>query len=165
LPEPLTGDDALHASVDVVTTGSQLQPGAELAPYAIDWVVLVGPPFRLDEVLVAQLDLVPTPLDPDSRVFENPRSVPIADSGFDDSWNRDGAGFSGDSDANRVDLAINYSDGWAPAAEPVNWYVSIDGSQGSATFRGATLEFSLAVASGGLVLVGLLFLGIGRLRR
>lgn len=165
LPEPRSGDAALETSVELVTTGSQLQPGGELAPYAIDWVVLVGPTFRLDEVLVAQLDLVPTPLDPDSRVFENPRSVPIADSGFDDSWNRDGTGFRGDSEADRVELAINHAEGWSPSSEPVNWYVSVDGSQGTASFLGDTLQLSLAIAAGAVLALGLVLIVVGRLRR
>jgi len=165
LPGPLSGDVLLESSIEVVTSGSQLEPGAELAPFAIDWVILVGPAFRLDEVLVAQLDLVPTPLDPASRVFENPRSVPLADSGFDDSWNRDGTGFSGDSEADRVDLAINYAGDWSPAAEQVNWYTTVDADEGYAGFRGDALQLSLALAAGAVLLAGSVLIAIGRLRR
>lgn len=165
LATPGPGDEALFGALESVSSGSRLRPGALLAPFAIDWVVLAGPEFRLDEVFVAQLDLVPTPLDPESRVFENSTPAPIADSGGDSLWVRSGTGFAGEPGSGRVALAVNYDDGWQPDAEAAGWSTTVSASTGEATFRGSDLNVGLAIAAIALLVTSLALIGIGRARR
>lgn len=164
LAEPRGGEGRLLASLETMSTGSDLRPGQSLAPFAIDWIVLLGPEFQLDDALITQLDLVPTPLDPDARVFENSSSRPIAqaETGV---WTRDGVGFSGDPGSGRVEVAINYDDGWQPDPERTDWSISVSAETGEASFRGSETHRALALASALVVLIGLLFLVVGRIRR
>ena len=81
LPAPGAADMELERVLDQISTGSVLRPGEALAPFGVEWLVLSGPEFRLDEALRAQLDLVPTPLNTDARVFENPGADPVVGDG------------------------------------------------------------------------------------
>jgi hypothetical protein len=162
LPEPLEGDDDLDSALQRISSGGQLRPGELLAPYAIDWLVLLGPSFRLDEVLIAQLDLVPTPLDPESRVFQNPASVPMADSGNEFVWLRSGTGFVGEPGPGRVALALNQDNGWRPEPGETEWHASVASVDGTASFRGTTENLTLAIAAAALLLVAGTLLLIGR---
>ena len=164
LPEPLAGDQSLDAVLGRIASGSDLRPGEALAPYAIEWVVLEGDPFRLDEVFLAQIDLVPTPLDPGSRVFENPTAVPLATDGADGGWKRDGASFSGDSGSGRVTLALNHAAGWQPESGAIDWWTSVSAVDGVAEFSGSPLDRALALASIALFALGLSLVLIGRPR-
>lgn len=159
------GDRALLAAIEAISTGSDLRPGERLAPFAVDWIVLLGREFRLDDVLVAQLDLVPTPLDPGSRVYENPGADPLADPESVSAWTRSGTGFAGESGPGRVSLAVNHDAGWAPDAEPVDWQTSVSASAGEAVFEGSDFDLGLALASGGLMLAALALMVVGRMRR
>ncbi len=163
LAERGPGEARLLSALETMSTGSDLRPGQSLAPFAIDWVVLLGPSFSLDEALVAQLDLVPTPLDPDSRVFENSAGRPIArvDGG---AWLRDGVGFAGEPGPGLVDLAINHDDGWRTDPEPNGWSMTVSAETGQASFEGSHHR-SFAAAVAGALLVGLLLLVVGRVRR
>lgn len=164
LAEPLAGEDRLFDALERISTGSDLRPGESLEPFAIDWVVLLGPPFVLDDVLVAQLDLVPTPLDPGSRVFENSSARPIALAG-EGVWARAGVGFEGDSGPTRVDLAMNHDDGWEPDSEQNGWSLTVSAESGEANYRGSPTQRGLAMATVGVLLVGLVLLFVGRIRR
>jgi len=165
LPSQLPGDESLDETLSRISTGAELRPGSLLAPFAIDWVVLEGAEFRLDEVLLAQIDLIPTPLDPESRVFENPSAVPLAHDSMDSVWTRDGAGFVGEPGSGRVSLALNHSDGWQPESGPVTWWSSVSAIDGSSSFAGSGLDQVLALASIGLVASGGLLVAMGRRRR
>ncbi|MFV1963053.1 MAG: hypothetical protein ACC658_14620, partial [Acidimicrobiia bacterium] len=165
LPASLPGDDDLEDALARISGGGELRPGELLGPYAIDWLVLLGPTFRLDEVLIAQLDLVPTPLDPDSRVFANPASVPLADSGTEFKWLRSGTGFAGEVGSGRVSLAVNNDDGWSPEPGPVKWHATVSAIDGVASFRGPTQDLTLAIAAAALMFVSVGLLFIGRRRR
>jgi GT2 family glycosyltransferase len=134
LPAPLPGDEHLGAALTSIGGGGELRPGQILASFGVDWVVLLGPTFRLDEVLVTQLDMVPTPLDPESRVFENLVEAPLADAG-DVVWTRDGTGFGGAAALSRVRLAMNYDPGWDPEPRTSDWAVEVAGGTGQAAFR------------------------------
>lgn len=165
LPERLDGDRALLQAMETMSTGSDLRPGERLAPFAVDWIVLLGPEFRLDEVLVAQLDLVPTPLDPESRVYENPGARPLAESEGDSTWTRSGTGFVGEPGPGRVTLAVNYDGGWSPDAQPVTWQMSVGASSGGAEFTGPDLNLGLAWGTAGLLLAAVGLMVVGRIRR
>jgi GT2 family glycosyltransferase len=164
LPGTRPGDDRLAATLESIASGGELRSGAALSQFAVDWVVLDGPAFRLDEVLVDQLDLVPTPLDPETRVFENTTKTPIADAG-DSVWRRVGAGFGGDLTTESVRLALNHADGWEPGGAPVDWAVGVDGTHGEAGFRGPVPAVVLAALSPLLLVAGLVLVLVGRSRR
>lgn len=165
LPDPALGDQALDDAIRRISTGAELRPGSLLAPFAIDWVVLVGQQFRLDEVLVAQLDMVPTPLDPDSRVFDNLLSEPLAITSTDEIWVRDGTGFAGPAAQSRVSLAFNHDRGWSPGGEPIGWHGSVDAVDGVAAFSGQAADRWLALAGAVLLVAALVLIGVGRARR
>jgi hypothetical protein len=162
LPAPLQGDDDLDRVLERISSGSELRPGELLAPYAIDWLVLLGPSFRLDEVLVAQLDLVPTPLDPESRVFENPASVPLADSDNESVWLRSGTGFVGEPGSGRVSLALNQDIGWSPEPGETEWHASVASVDGTASFRGTVEDMALAISAAVLLLFSVVLHLVGR---
>jgi len=164
LPDPFPGDQALDASLTRIATGAELRPGELLAPFAIDWVVLDGLEFRLDQVLLAQIDLIPTPLDPNSRVFENSSSVALAQGAVDEVWRRDRAGFIGEPGSGRVTLALNHAAGWQPESGSIDWWSSVSAVNGTASFVGSTLDKILALVSAGLLAGGLLLVAIGRSR-
>lgn len=162
LPEPLPGDRALDQALSDISTGAELRPGDLLAPFAIDWVLLEGPRFRLDDVLLAQIDLVPTPLDPSSRVYENPGGAALATDGVDDGWHRQGAGFAGEAGSGRVALAINHSSGWQPEAGAVEWWTSVSAADGEALFAGESVNRALAFAALVLLIAGFGLVVVGR---
>lgn len=164
LPEPRAGDDELADALVDIASGADLRPGARLASYAIDWVVLEGPTFRLDDVLVAQLDLVPIPLDPDARVYENLDAAPLA-AGSGVTWLRSGTGFSGEETDGRVDLAVNHHEGWGPDSMRDDWQATVDGRTGRAEYMPAPLYLALAVATCVGLLGSVAAIGLGRRRR
>ncbi len=145
LPAPLPGDEALGDALDEIASGAELRPGDRLAPYAVDWVVIEGPETVLDEVLIAQLDLVPVPLDPEARVYENRSAAPIAGS-IAVPWQRRGLDFVGESVSGPVALSVNYDEGWAPDPAQSEWLVTIDGSDGLASYRPTGLHLPLSSA-------------------
>jgi len=163
LPSPQAGDEELADALNEIATGSELRPGDRLAPFAIDWVVLDGPTFRLDDVLMAQLDLVPIPLDPESRVFENDRAHPLA--GTEEvPWLRAGTGFSGTRTESRIPLAMNHDSGWEPAALADGWSMTVEGNGGEATYQPSPLHLTLAIASIVVVVGSVVMIGLGRRR-
>lgn len=163
LPPAQAGDEQLEAALVEVTSGSDLRPGEVLADFAIAWVVLEGPSFRLDEVLTSQLDLVPLPLDPDARVFENTMAHPIAGSPAD-PWQRAGLGFAGDETGERVRIAVNHSDGWKPGAAVSDWAVTVAGSEGSASFSADAADVGMSIATLVLVAASAAAIVVGRRR-
>jgi GT2 family glycosyltransferase len=163
LPSPLDGDEELADVIEDIASGAELRPGERLSSFAIDWVVIEGPQTPLDEVLVAQLDLVPVPLDPDSRVFENHSASPLAGTS-DLPWMRSGVGFAGEPSTSVVPLAVNFDDGWAPGAERASWFVEVDGSEGRADFTASQQSRYLEMAVIGLLAAGLVLIVVGRVR-
>jgi hypothetical protein len=165
LPPPGAGDRSLAAVLDRIATGAELRPGELLAPFAIDWVVLSGPEFRLDEVLVAQLDMVSTPLYEDLRVFEIPGARPLAEADSGEAWIRRGIGFAGEPGSGRVSLAVTYDPGWQPEPQPAQWSVEVAASDGLALYRGPSIRSILAGVTIALTALALLLIGLGRRRR
>jgi len=164
LPGPRSGDVELDGALTDIASGAELRPGDRLAQFGIEWVVLEGPSFRLDEVLIAQLDLLPLPVDPESRVFENDAALPIA--GTDDvSWDDSGIGFAGESVEGPVGLAVNFDEGWQPDATRSRWSVVVDGGEGSATYGPSDANRWLTGAAAAVVLASLGLIIVGRRRR
>ncbi|HEX6220658.1 MAG TPA: glycosyltransferase [Acidimicrobiia bacterium] len=163
LPGVQNGDDDLDNALTEIASGANLRPGARLSSFAVDWVVLEGPPFVLDQALTAQLDLVPLPLDPDSRVHENPMAVPVAGTA-EETWDQEGLVFSGTPVDDRVEVAVNYDDGWGPEPAPDDWFVTVSGTAGTTTWAPPVTTTSLSVATIGLLMTGIAMVAIGRLR-
>jgi hypothetical protein len=163
LPEPQGGDDELLAALVDISSGSELRPGDRLAPFAIDWVVLEGPSFVLDDVLIAQLDLTPVPLDPDARVFENDQALPVAGTS-DVPWQRSGTSFVGEPVDGEVGIAVNYDDGWEPDGTRSGWSVAVDGSEGEASFSYPGIDSYLQLGVVALLLGSLVLVIVGRRR-
>jgi GT2 family glycosyltransferase len=163
LPSAQEGDEQLHQALIEIASGADLRPGVRLAPFAIDWVVLEGPEFVLDDALLAQLDLVPTPLDPDSRVFENGESEPLAGS-ESEPWVRSGAGYSGEGVDIEVPLAVNFDAGWERDGARDGWSVLVDGTAGRAWFAPSGMARVAPVASLVVVVGALVSIALGRRR-
>jgi len=165
LPPYGSGDQALDAVLARIATGAELRPGELLAPFAIDWVVLSGPRFRLDDVLVAQLDLVDTPLYEDLRVFENPSAVPLAAAEDGSVWTRTGAGFAGEASPGRIRLAVGYDPGWSPDPQPSDWAVEVSATRGEAVYVGPTERVLWSGTAIAAAVAALSLIGLGRRRR
>jgi hypothetical protein len=163
LPEPLDGDKNLADALDDITAGAELRPGERLASFAIDWIVLEGPANPLDDVLIAQLDLVPVPLAQESRVFENLSASPLAGT-TELPWLRSGVGFQGPSTSSSVPLAVNFDPGWSPSPQRVSWFVEVDGSEGVASYETSQVNRYLEVAAVVVLAAGLALIGLGRVR-
>ena len=143
--------------------GTELRPGARLAEFSIEWVVLEGPENALDEALVAQLDLAPLPLDPDARVFHNAEALPLAGT-RDLPWDKVGVGYEGEATDSSVPISVNYDDGWSPDAAEVSWFVEISGAEGSAGHAAPALFVYLSIATIAVFVVSLGLVLVGRLR-
>ncbi len=161
LPAELDGDRELDESLLDIATGADLRPGVRLAEFAIDWVVLEGPTFRLDDVLGTQLDLVPTPLDRNARVFENLDSAPLASSASG-PWTRSEDGFVGPATSGEVLISTNYDSGWAPDSGQMEWFVTVSGTEGVATYSGDLQEKAWPIATAGLAVLGILAIILAR---
>ena len=160
LPPPTDADRSLRSALDEVVSGS-LRPGALLSEFSIRWVVLLGATFALDDALDVQLDLIPTPLDPSARVFDNPLALPVAytDSG---PWAHVGTGFSGDAEDARLNIAVSHHAGWSPDSAADSWATTVSADQGVAWFRAQPLGLWAAVASVLVLGTGLLMIALGR---
>ena len=164
LPPGESGDDTLAVALGLIASGGELRSGALLAPFAVEWVVLQGPEFRLDEVLATQLDMVPIPLDEEMRVFQNSNRAPIADAG-DAAWDRSGTGYAGRSGDGRVRLAVNYDASWMPGPTPDSWAVAVSAADGRADFGPDPYGLAAALASIALAGAGAVMVMAGRLKR
>jgi hypothetical protein len=163
LPLAQDGDEQLEEALVEIAAGAELRPGSRLAPFAIDWVVLEGPDFVLDDALLAQLDLVPTPLDPESRVYENVQSAPLAGN-ENRPWLRSGTGYAGEPVDSAVSLSINHAAGWEPEGTPEAWGVSVEGAAGAARYASSRSDLVWPVVSLVVVLGSLVMIGLGRRR-
>ncbi|MBW3666491.1 MAG: hypothetical protein KY394_02740 [Actinobacteria bacterium] len=164
LPPAAEGDRALAEALAAVASGSELRTGAQLVPFAVEWVVLEGAEFRLDEVLATQLDMVPVPLDEGARVFQNTNRAPIADAG-DTSWERSGTGFAGEAGEGRVRIAVTFDEGWEPDPIRRDWALEVSASEGEARYGTEPSGVAAAVASVALAAAGAVMALVGRIRR
>jgi GT2 family glycosyltransferase len=160
---PAAGDDALEAALERIATGAELRPGELLAGFSIDWVVVIDGPDYLESIFQSQLDLVPTPLDPGSTVYDNPASLPLA-AGSSTVWDRSGTGFAGPESNERVRISMNGATGWAPSPEADDWAFTVSADTGSASFRWSGLNRILPFVTAIILLAGLAAVVVGRVR-
>ncbi len=165
LPNERAGDQLLDAAVHRIASGAELRPGLLLSQFAIGWVVIAGQESPLDLILESQLDLVPTPLAGDWRVFENPEAEPLAVSDEGNIWAREGAAFGGVAGAGRIRIAVNHSDGWDPDPGSDGWRATVSAREGTAAFAGGGYLSLVPYASVGLLVLALISLIWGKTRR
>ena len=164
LPPATEGDEELARALAAISSGSELRSGALLVPFAVEWVILDGPEFRLDEVLATQLDMVPVPLEEGTRVFQNTNRAPIAATG-DSPWARSGAGFAGEPGEGRVRLAVTFDEGWEPDPVRQDWAVAVSAAEGEARYGPDPDRLAATLASVAVAVAGLVMAVVGRLRR
>jgi hypothetical protein len=163
LPPAREGDASLGNVLSDIASGGELRAGARLVPFAVEWVVLVGPESPLDRVLATQLDLVPIPLAEQTRVFQNSNRAPIAatDEG---AWVRSGTGFAGEPGEGSVHIAVAYDEGWRPDPQPASWAVEVTAVEGRAEFEPGAEAVAVALASALVAVAGLALVVVGRMR-
>jgi hypothetical protein len=164
-PERRDGDRLLDEDLRVIASGAELRPGADLAEFSVDWVIVAGPESPLDPVLASQLDLIPTPLAGEWRVYENPQSLPLAVVDAGPVWTRSGAGFDGPVDPGRVSISVNHAAGWQPDAVSDGWRLTVAAADGSAHFNGGGYVGLAPIVAAGLLVVSLGMLIVGKARR
>jgi hypothetical protein len=164
LPAPQAGDEVLDEALAVIASGAELRPGRRLSEFAIEWVVVADGPASLKSVLAAQVDLIPTPLDPASDVFENPMAVPLAYDGLD-AWQRSETGFVGDASSRRLGISANGDSGWRPAGGSQGWAVSVSAENGAAWYRAEGVGRVLPLAGIGLLVAAMSAVVLARFRR
>jgi Glycosyltransferase like family 2 len=165
LPEPQSGDDRLADVIDRIASGADLRPGALLAEFAIDWVVVEGTETPLDPILDSQVDLTPTPLITGAKVFENPQSAAMAAVDEDLVWHREGTGFAGAPSSDPLAIRVNYSDGWAPQPGQNDWFTSVSAEDGQASFSASGYLSYAPYAAALLFVLAIGFVSWGRARR
>ena len=155
LAPPRIGDRALAATLDRIALGDELRPGELLAPFAVEWVVIMDRSQFVD-ALGAQLDLVEVPLAEDVRVFRNDAFQPrvIADGA---SWDATYAGGVGPAESDvSVRLADNASVRFGPDWSQDEWANVVSGSAGEIRYEPVPLRRWLAIGVAGLFAVSVI---------
>ncbi len=165
LAERREGDRLLDQEIRRIASGAELRPGAMLAPFGVDWVVVAGIESPLDAVLHSQLDMVPTPLAGEWRVYENSLSQPLAVSDEGIVWARSGSGFEGPPAAGRVSVSMNYAVGWEPEAVSDGWRLTVSGESGAADFAGGGYVALAPMVAAVMLIATIALLGVERARR
>ncbi len=146
LAPPRIGDRALDGVLDVIDRADVLEPGRLLAPFAIQWVMVIDDVEFADR-LSAQLDLTEVPLSPGVRVFRNESFVPRL-SGPPDPWDATFAGGTGPAAGGSVRLADNASVRFGPDWTQADWANQVSTADGEITYEPVPLRRSLALSVG-----------------
>ncbi len=143
LAPPRLGDQALADVLDVIDRADALEPGRLLAPFAIQWVIVVDDVEFADR-LAAQLDLTEVPLSPGVRVFKNESFLPRV-SGPSGDWDAGHIGGSGPSGAGTVRIADNASVRFGPDWSQDDWANRVSANDGVITYEPVPLRRSLSI--------------------
>ncbi|MDH3250415.1 MAG: hypothetical protein OEQ47_15705 [Acidimicrobiia bacterium] len=154
LAPPRLGDRALDGVLDVIDRADVLEPGRLLAPFAIQWVMVVDDVEFADR-LSAQIDLTEVPLSPGVRVFRNESFVPRL-SGPVGVWDAAFAGGTGPEGAGSVRIADNASVRFGPDWTQDEWANRVSAIDGEITYEPVPLSRSLSIAVGSAFVVALL---------
>jgi hypothetical protein len=168
LAEPRGGDVALASSLERIIDGDTLRAGAELAPYGIRWIVILGeddPHARAwSTVFEGQLDLVPLGggLSFPTFASEEPAARAVTDAG--ELWASTGAGYVGEASPDgRVLIADNANSRWGPPEwVQVDWRNEVSAAGGSASLDPLSNRRTMAVVAGLSFLLLLLVAFVGR---
>lgn len=144
LAPPRLGDQALDDVLDVIDRADVLEPGGLLAPFAVQWVMVVDDVEFADR-LSAQLDLTEVPLSPGVRVFRNESFLPRV-SGSSGQWEAEFAGGAGPSGDGSVRLADNASVRFGPDWTQDDWANRVSAADGVITYEAVPLRRWLAIA-------------------
>jgi hypothetical protein len=153
LAPPRIGDRALDGALEVIDRADVLEPGRLLAPFAIQWVMVVDD-VEFADLLVAQIDLTEVPLSPGVRVFRNESFVPRV-SGPSETWDASFAGGTGPAGSGTVRLADNASIRFGPDWSQDDWANRVSAAEGQITYEPVPLRRSLAIAAGAVLVVAL----------
>jgi hypothetical protein len=154
LAPPRLGDRALDGVLEVIDRADVLEPGRLLAPFAIQWVMVVDDVEFADR-LSAQLDLTEVPLAPGVRVFRNDSFVPRL-SGPSESWDAAYAGGSGPASDGSLRIADNASIRFGPDWSQDDWANRVSTVDGAVTYEPVPLRRSLSIAVGAMFVIALL---------
>ena len=165
LPDERLGDQLLDDAIYRIASGAELRPGLLLSEFSIEWVVIAGQESPLDQLLESQLDLIPTPLAGEWKVYENPEAEFLAVGENALVWNRRGTGFGGEPAPGPMRISVNYSDGWRPEPAIDGWRVTVSATEGTATFSGGGYLSFAPYAAVGLLFLGLVSLIWGKTKR
>lgn len=161
LAPPRVGDRSLHGVLERVALGDELRPGELLAPFAVEWVVVMDR-SRFGDALGAQLDLTEVPLAEGVRVFRNDSFQPrVTTDGA--PWDATHAGAVGTPDPDlRVRIADNASVRFGPEWSQDDWANTVSGSEGEITYEPVPIRRSLAVGVAALFVISIVAAVIGR---
>ena len=151
-------DDDLFESLGLIITGDTRRAGAELAPYGIRWIVILGDSDGIDadeasvvwrDVFAGQLDLLPLSAGVENAVFVTDIDpVGRALTTTARSWARDGWVYRGEPEpAGKVFVAENANPNFGPAP----WLATassneVSAGQGIVTFTADTAKRAQALA-------------------
>lgn len=164
LPSERAGDAALGAALARIDAGNRVRPGAELAEFAIRWVVALDDVPLLD-ALDGQVDLSRRPLEPDVTVYENLAARPRIEPEDGGPWTADRVGGSGPSGPFLVRLADNADPGWEPDWSPGTWDNVLSGQDGEIRYTQDPARRTAAFVAAGLAVLSALALVGGSIRR
>ncbi len=155
------GDRALQEALEHIVLGDELRPGEMLAPFAIEWVVVMDR-SRFADAFGAQLDLTEVPLAEGVRVFRNDSYEPrVTTDGA--PWEATYAGASGSADADlTVRIADNASVRFGPDWEQDDWANMVSGAVGEITYEPVPLRRSLAIGVAALFAMSIIGAVVGR---
>ncbi|MGH8875711.1 MAG: hypothetical protein ACRDVM_10740, partial [Acidimicrobiia bacterium] len=157
------GDRALAATLQEIEAGQSLRPGRALAPFGIRWLVVVGD-TPLSRALTTQVDLTPLPLSPEFKAFENTAALPRAAAEGGAAWRWiPPAEYQGPpAPGEVVRLAENADARWGSGWRQDDWANLVAADTGRASFGAQPLYAAGARAAGGMVLLLVAAMVVGR---
>lgn len=155
------GDAALDEALGRIVLGDELRPGAILAPFAIEWVMVMDR-SQFADALSSQLDLTEVPLVEGVRIYRNDSFQPrVTTDG--PAWDATYAGGTGPADPDTsVRLADNASVRFGPDWVQDDWANVVSGAEGEIRYEPVAARRSLALGVGALFLVSIVVMVVGR---
>jgi hypothetical protein len=144
LAPPRTGDRALSDALSVIDRGDVLEPGMLLAPFAVQWVMVIDE-VEFADVLSAQVDLTEVPLSEGVRVFRNEAFIPRISASPGD-WDAGYFGGSGPAGPGTVRIADNASVRFGPGWSQDEWANRVSAAEGTVTYEPVSTRRTLAVS-------------------
>ena len=164
LAPPRIGDRALAEVLGRIDRGDILEPGELLAPFAIQWVMVVDD-LEFSDLLAAQIDLSEVPLSRGVRVFRNDSFAPRAVAGNGAVWDSGYSTATGPSASTDVRFADNASTRFGPDWSQDGWANVVSGADGAVTYEPEPTRRALGVGVVGVLVVGALAALFARDRR
>lgn len=154
LAPPRIGDRVLSETLALIDRGDVLQPGRLLAPFAVQWVMVVDE-VEFADVLSAQVDLTEVPLSEGVRVFRNEAFQPRVSASSGD-WDAAFFGGSGPAGSGSVRVADNASVRFGPEWSQDEWANRVSAAEGIVTYEPVPVRRTLALTVVSLSVLALL---------